>query len=770
MEEYAHWLALARWTPLAILADLDGTLVPFAETPDLARPTAEILDLASALAVEAGVTLAIVSGRPREDLDRFFKDCEHLILVGEHGGWRRDGGAWQPAVEASQDEVADLAEKLEDLARRHPRALVERKTWSVAFHFRTIPERHREGAFVEVEDHVNRWLADHPRFASLSGAEVLEIRPARMNKGIVTPWLRERAGARARLVALGDDVTDEDMFHSLAPEDESILVGTDEGRATAARSRLDSTQHAASFLRWLLAVRRGDALPPDTGLPRRIEAEAPPSDSTSRYRVLVVSNRLPELRSGNASVRKRNVGGLVSALEPALQEKRAVWLGWSGRTRADADPKGLSRVSIDESVNPARAYVDIPPQWHKLYYNGLCNGALWPLLHSFPNRVRLADRDWDCYREANAGFAAAAARLVGSTDTVWLHDYHLLLASQRLREHGHEGPIGLFLHVPFPSPDIFFILPWAEEVLTAMLTLDLVGFHTPGFVDNFRRTVGALSGTLVSDDAIEYRGRRTRIGAFPIGIYVENFQDADPSAAEEVAALMRAIAPSRLVLGVDRLDYTKGIPERLQAFGRLFELFPEWRRKVSLVQVSVPSRSDVPEYAEQRSRIETIVGRINGELGEADWVPIRYLYRSFGQGQLSELYRASSVGYVTPLRDGMNLVAKEWVAAQDPAEPGALLLSRFAGAAVELGDALLTNPWHVDGLARDLDRALRMPLEERRIRHQRLMAVVSRTSASGWAEDFLSTLSALGSGAGHAPPPAMLVANDAGGRSVRRLR
>ena len=234
-----------------------------------------------------------------------------------------------------------------------------------------------------------------------------------------------------------------------------------------------------------------------------------------------------------------------------------------------------------------------------------------------------------------------------------------------------------------------------------------------------------------------------RVRAFPIGIIPEPFQEpAEPAVAEEVAALLRAIAPSRLVLGVDRLDYTKGIPERLEAFGRLLELYPEWRGRVSLVQISVPSRADVPEYAEQRQRIETIVGRINGEYGEAAWVPVRYLYRSYSHAQLAELYRAAAVGYVTPLRDGMNLVAKEFVAAQEPAEPGVLLLSKFAGAAAELKDAVLTNPWHADGMARDLDRALRMELAERQERHHNLLAVVSRTTATTWAEDFIEALTA----------------------------
>src|SRR5262249_23798690 len=246
-----------------------------------------------------------------------------------------------------------------------------------------------------------------------------------------------------------------------------------------------------------------------------------------------------------------------------------------------------------------------------------------------------------------------------------------------------------------------------------MLDFDLLGFHTAAHVENFRLTIGALSPARVSDDAVEHRGRRVRVRAFPIGIIPEPFQEpAEPAVAEEVAALLRAIAPSRLVLGVDRLDYTKGIPERLEAFGRLLELHPEWRGPRPLPQVSAPSRADVPAYAEQRQRIENIVGRLNGEYGEAAWVPVRYLYCSYSHAQLAELYRAAAVGYVTPLRDGMNLVAKEFVAAQEPAEPGVLLLSRFAGAAAELRGAVLTNPGHADGMTRGLGQALRQVVGE----------------------------------------------------------
>jgi trehalose 6-phosphate synthase len=562
-----------------------------------------------------------------------------------------------------------------------------------------------------------------------------------MDKASAIEWLRQRAGARARFIAFGDDITDEDMFKGLAPDGESVLVGPDYRRATGARWNLDGPESVNAFLRWLLAVRRGDSEHPVFSVPRRIVKPAV-GRLASRHRLLVISNRLPELRSSADSfdARKRNVGGLVSALEPALRERQGIWLGWSGTTIPGGEEP---HVSHDDTNEPNLAWVDLPEDLRRLYYNGLCNRALWPLLHSFLEHVRLSEQAFGAYRRANDEFAKAAVELVGPNDMVWVHDYHLMLLGARLRERGHKGPIGLFVHAPFPAPDVFFVFPWAEELLGAMLSFDLVGFHTNGYVQNFNHCVSVLPGTRVGDDAIEYRGRRTHVGAFPIGIIPEKFQEPPHAEAEqEVANLMRAIAPSRLVLGVDRLDYTKGIPERLTAFARLLELHPEWRRKVSLVQISVPSRNDVPDYAEQRERVERVVGRTNGEFGDADWVPIRYLYRSFGRSQLSLLYRNAAIGYVTPMRDGMNLVAKEFVASQNPDDPGVLLLSRFAGAAVELSDAVLTNPWYVDGLAHDLDRALHIGIDERRARHKNLLAAVSRTTALTWAEDFLAALSA----------------------------
>ena len=737
----AHWLSLARHTPLGVLCDLDGTLLPFVATPSESRLPPGLAELLSGLAALPGLSLVIVSGRPREDLERLLAPVPGAWLVAEHGGWRRRAGAWEAAIDRQPEDVEPLAARLQHLATSVPGALVERKTWSVTFHYRLVPELERAALLVAIDAALEEWLAQAPGFERLDGVEMLEVRPSRMRKSLAVPWLREQMGAGVRLLAFGDDLTDEDLFRELGVADEPVLVGLP--RRSCARWRLADPAAVAALLGWIAATRRGaaTAAPP---VPEPLAAQPRGASSVrGRYELLVVSNRLPDLRRATQpreAGRMRNVGGLVSALEPALSARRGLWLGWSGRITAEQEPGPLG---LDDESRPALAWVDFPEQWYRSYYNGFCNRALWPLFHTFPQHVAFVDSEWDCYRQVNRAFAAAASELVSPGTPVWLHDYHLLLAAQGLRELGHRGPLGLFLHIPFPAPDLFALLPWAEQLLDAMLDFDLLGFHTAAHVENFRHTVGALSPAQVSDDAVEHRGRRVRVGAFPIGIIPEPFQEpAEPAVAEEVAALLRAIAPSRLILGVDRLDYTKGIPERLEAFGRLLELHPEWRGRVSLVQISVPSRADVPEYAEQRRRIENIVGRINGEYGEAAWVPVRYLYRGYSHAQLAELYRAAAVGYVTPLRDGMNLVAKEFVAAQEPGEPGVLLLSRFAGAAAELKDAVLTNPWHADGMARDLDRALRMELVERQERHHSLLAVVSRTTATTWAEDFIEALTA----------------------------
>jgi trehalose 6-phosphate synthase len=737
-----HWTRLVRHPSVALLLDLDGTLVPLAPRPELARPDPALVGVLGALAESPGLVVAVVSGRGRADLEDWFEASPSLWLAAEHGALLRGDGVWRSLVTGDGSELDDLHATLDGVAHRQGGARVERKSWSLAFDFRGVPRRALPALVIEVEAASHRWLRAHPGYEIAHGAEVLEVRPAIARKSATVPWVREKGGADTRIVAFGDDITDEDMFAVLGAGDDGVLVASGGVRATAARWIVDTPRDVRAFLGWLRAARAGCAVPEPLVLPRPIPPWLPQPRPGREGGLLAVSNRLPELRDPVSpdAERTRPVGGLVAALRPVLTARGGLWLGWSGRT-VPGDTFGP--VRIDAEAVPALAWIDLPTAAHERYYNGFCNRSLWPLFHTLPGRVRFDDAEWDAYVTVNDRFAQAAVELIPSDGAVWAHDFHLLLLAAGLRRRGHRGPLGLFLHVPFPGLDLFQIIPWADRLLDGMLAFDLLGLQTAADVRNFLQVVGTLSPATVADDLVEHRGRRIRVRAFPIGIVPESFEPvAEPEEGEEATGLLRSVAATRLVLGVDRLDYTKGIPERLEAFARLLARFPEWRGQVSLVQISVPSRADVLEYQEQRHLVEAAVGHINGEFGEAGWTPVRYLYRSYRRDQLSRFYRAADVCLVTPLRDGMNLVAKEFVAAQAPEQPGVLVLSRFAGAAAELTDAVLTNPFHADGMAGDLDRALRMPVAERRERHARLLTAVHRATAITWAETFVSALEA----------------------------
>jgi trehalose 6-phosphate synthase len=446
--------------------------------------------------------------------------------------------------------------------------------------------------------------------------------------------------------------------------------------------------------------------------------------------LLITSNRLP---AAPAAGRQREVGGLVSALVPVLADTSGIWLGWSG---AEREP-GL-RLRVDDAEGFTRAQFDYPPTWRQRFYAGFCNQSLWPLLHGFSGRVRYHDDEWLCYGEANHAYAQMIREAGGRSTDVWVQDFHLMLVARELRKLGHLGRIGFYLHVPFPSLDVLETMPWAAEAIAGLLEYDRIGLQCQRWADNFAAAARTLLGSAVE-------GRvKDRVRVIPVGIDPDRFAEAavDSKPTSELGSFEAMLGGRKLMLGVDRLDYSKGIPERLEAFARLLDKFPEWRGQVSFVQVSVPTRSEVPEYAELRSRVEALVGRINGAFGEADWTPVRYLYRSYDQATLARLYRFAAVAVVTPLRDGMNLVAKEFVASQDPADPGVLVLSRFCGAAERMTLAQLTNPYHIDGMASDLDAALRMGLEERVVKHRALRAIVWSDTAATWAKTFLDALRA----------------------------
>ncbi len=356
------------------------------------------------------------------------------------------------------------------------------------------------------------------------------------------------------------------------------------------------------------------------------------------HSLVVISNRTPTKVVG----RKREVGGLVSALEPALRAQGGIWVGWSGHER-----EGKPALTIDALGEPHLATFDLTRALRERFYAGFCNQVLWPLFHSASMRITYADDEWAAYVAANDAYAGHAAELSRPDGTIWVHDYHLLLAARSLRQRGHRGRIGLFLHIPFPPLELLETMPWHRELVAAMQEFDLVGFHTERWAANFRTAVAALGNGHAAP----------RVGVFPIPIDSSPFVARTPE-APDVAGLRAALGSRRLLLGVDRLDYSKGIPERLAGFQRMLERYPEWRGQVSFVQVSVPSRAEIPDYSELRHRVEKMVGTINGLFGEADWVPVRYLYRSYDQSVLAQLYRLADVGLVTSLRDGMNLVAK----------------------------------------------------------------------------------------------------------------
>jgi alpha,alpha-trehalose-phosphate synthase [UDP-forming]/trehalose-phosphatase len=706
---------------IVLALDLDGTLLPFAPTPQEARVEGEPAALLEELAALPSVTVGLITGRPRElvlDLPARFPQ---LAIAAEHGVWRYADGAWEATLPAIP-QLDEIEAQLRQLAERYPGALVERKSCSVCLHWRRVDEASRDQIISAAEVIVDEWLESHHHLERLPVTEALEVRHRAAHKGSAVGWLRARGPTGAPMIALGDDITDEDMFVSLREGDVGILVA-DQPRRTQAGLRLPSPAAVHRFLRWLIDARRDRA----TLAPEELVAARTPSRPTEA-RLVVASNRLPAAPSAD---RRREVGGLVSALLPALAETSGIWLGWSG---AERDP-GL-RLRVEDGDAFTRAQFDYPPTWRQRFYAGFCNQALWPLLHGFPERVRYVDDDWRCYVDANRAYARLVTEAGGGDAQVWIQDFHLMLAARELRRAGHRGRLGFYLHVPFPPLDVFETMPWAAEVLAALLEHDLVGLQATRWYDNF---LACARGLLGAEGEARARAR-TRV--IPVGIDPDRFAESAASAPPtgELGRLEAMLGGRKLILGVDRLDYSKGIPERLEAFTRLLERYPEWRGKVSFVQVSVPTRSEVPEYAELRSRVEALVGRINGAFGEADWVPVRYLYRSYDQVTLARLYRHAAVGLVTPLRDGMNLVAKEYVASQDPADPGVLVLSRFCGAAERMTLARLTNPFHPDGVAADLDAALRMPRAERVAHHEALRAIVWSDTASAWARSFLDAM------------------------------
>jgi trehalose 6-phosphate synthase len=387
--------------------------------------------------------------------------------------------------------------------------------------------------------------------------------------------------------------------------------------------------------------------------------------------------------------------------------------------------------------------IDLTPAEEQGYYFGYANRCLWPALHYRLDLAQCSESHSKTYFKVNARFAEALMPLVRPWDLIWVHDYHLIPLAEELRRRGCTSRIGFFLHTPFPSPEIFAAVPGQKRLGNALMVYDVVGFQTRSDRDNFRRYVAAyLDGEQLHGDRLTAQGETTQASVFPIGIDTKGFHKLAERESEKGPLLPSTGIDVKTILGVDRLDYTKGLPERLRAFECLLDGFPEHRGKVRLVQIAPPTRETLPVYQEIREEVERLVGRINGRFGDLSWTPVTYLHRGVPQDALARLYRESAVGLVTPLRDGMNLVAKEYIAAQAAENPGVLVLSRFAGAAEQLREALLINPHDINEMARALDRALTMPREERCSRHNRLLQRIETYDLAGWRDSFIQTFAA----------------------------
>ncbi|MBB4081873.1 alpha,alpha-trehalose-phosphate synthase (UDP-forming) [Brevundimonas lenta] len=456
-------------------------------------------------------------------------------------------------------------------------------------------------------------------------------------------------------------------------------------------------------------------------------------------RLIVVSNRVSAPKDPAAG----SVGGLAMALSSALRKYDGLWFGWSGETVE----KFVPEAKIEDRSGVTVALVDLEPQDVDEYYNGYANKTLWPLFH---HRVDLTayERSYgEGYERTNARFAEVLAPLIQPDDVIWIHDYHMIPLARDLRRRGVTNRIGFFLHTPWPARQLLVTLPHHRRLVESMFSYDLIGFHTREWLDLFRDYIASepeVRGRLLPNDAVEAFGRVVQTGVFPIGIDVDGFLKARNSAfGRRTYDRMAASAAFRtMIVGVDRLDYSKGLEQRLLGYEQFLNDNPDMRGDVFLLQVTPISRDEVNTYQDIRSRLEGLAGRINGEFADMDWQPIRYLNRTYRRDQLAGIYRAAKVGLVTPLRDGMNLVAKEYVAAQDAEDPGVLVLSRFAGAAEQMGEALLVNPFSREELSDAIKRALTMPLAERKRKWECLMEVVRDTDVSIWRDDFVASLRA----------------------------
>ncbi len=451
-------------------------------------------------------------------------------------------------------------------------------------------------------------------------------------------------------------------------------------------------------------------------------------------RLIVVSNRVAVTTSG-----KSTAGGLAVALNSALADKGGIWFGWSGKVARTTS----AAPQITQTDPVTFACVDLSRKDYNEYYSGYANRTLWPLFHYRLDLTSFEKQDYSGYQRVNTLFAGKLRPLLEDDDNIWVHDYHLIPMGNELRRAGVHNRIGFFLHTPFPAIEVLTALPAHQKLIRDLCAYDVVGFQTENDLRAFLDyIVHEADGRILGGHLIQVFGRTLRASVFPIGVDTNDLIQAglDSTKSNIVKRMQKNSENTSWIIGVDRLDYSKGLIQRMNSFERLLEKYSGLRGQVMMIQIAPPSRSEVPEYKEIRKDLETVAGHINGRFAEFDWVPINYLNKSYARKDLAGFYRASRIGLVTPLRDGMNLVAKEYVATQNPLDPGVLVLSRFAGAARELEEALIVNPFDIDEVADAIARGIDMPLEERTERWQAMMVKLKENTLSHWLESFLDAL------------------------------
>jgi trehalose 6-phosphate synthase/phosphatase len=462
-------------------------------------------------------------------------------------------------------------------------------------------------------------------------------------------------------------------------------------------------------------------------------------------RLFIVSNRLPVTvhKRGNDLHLVQSVGGLATGLGSIYREREALWVGWpgiSGKQLVAKDRKQITDLLSERQCLP----VFLSDYEFEKYYNGFCNKALWPLFHYFSHYAEYDPAAWKIYTKVNKKFCDAICAVAGPGDAIWVHDYQLMLLPGMLRENRPDAAIGFFLHIPFPQYEVFRLLPWRQEVLSGLLGADLIGFHTFEYVTYFFNAVRRILGYEQEMTRIKAGDRRVKVDTFPMGIDYQKFAGAvhDPRVEKEITGIRQLVGTDKIILSVDRLDYTKGVPLRLMAYDTFIEKHPEFKEHVTLVLVAVPSRTRIDQYIRLKHEVDQLVGKINGRHGTMHWIPVRYLFKSLPFDQIVALYWLADVALITPLRDGMNLMAKEYLATKGIGRPGVLVLSEFAGAAKELGEAILINPNNLREFSTAIYQGLTMSEDEKKKRLAAMQARLARYDLERWTSDFLDVLGA----------------------------